>query len=228
MTIPAFLRNGLVAVACSTALHSTSCATDAAVRLDLAGETHRQILVDREPGQYLGHPSTVLLEDGRTLLVAYPRGHGKGAICLKRSTDGGLHWSDRLTVPDNWATSLETPTLHRVVDASGTRRLILWSGLHPARLSVSEDDGAHWTPLAPAGDWGGIVVMASVEARREWPGRYLAWFHDDGRFFSATPESRNPALFRLLQTESGDGGLTWSRPRELFASREMHLCEPGA
>ena len=33
--------------------------------IDLAGETHRQIVVDKEQGQYLGHPTTVLLEIGR-------------------------------------------------------------------------------------------------------------------------------------------------------------------
>jgi hypothetical protein len=31
--------------------------------IDLADQTHRQIVVDKEEGQYLGHVSTVLLED---------------------------------------------------------------------------------------------------------------------------------------------------------------------
>ncbi|MCP3903922.1 MAG: exo-alpha-sialidase, partial [Planctomycetes bacterium] len=83
--------------------------------VDLATDTHRQTVVDREAGQYLGHPTTVLLEDGRTILAVYPRGHGRGAIVMKRSDDGGRTWSDRLPVPENWATSLETPTIHRVV-----------------------------------------------------------------------------------------------------------------
>src|SRR5581483_3024852 len=73
--------------------------------LDLADQKQRQVVVDREPGQYLGHPTTVLLEDGRTILAVYPKGHGRGAIVLKRSTDGGLTWSGRLPVPENWATS---------------------------------------------------------------------------------------------------------------------------
>src|SRR2546427_6671882 len=64
--------------------------------IDLAGETNRQLIVDREPGQYLGHPTTVLLEDGRTMLCVYPKGHGRGAIVLKRNTDGGRTWSERL------------------------------------------------------------------------------------------------------------------------------------
>ena len=43
-----------------------------------------------EAGQYLGHPTTVLLEDGKTILCVYPKGHGRGAIVYKRSIDGGL------------------------------------------------------------------------------------------------------------------------------------------
>jgi len=196
--------------------------------IDLAQEPDRRVVVDQEQGQYLGHPSTLLLEDGRTLLCAYPRGHGKGPIVLKRSTDGGRTWSDRLPVPDNWTTSLETPTLHRVIDASGRRRIILWSGLYPARLSVSDDDGLTWTPLAPAGNWGGIVVMGSLEPVLRAPGHYLAWFHDDGRFIRADARPESPVVFRLYQTSSRDGGLTWSDPRELFAAADVHLCEPGS
>ena len=33
--------------------------------IDLASDEHRRVVVDREAGQYLGHPTTVLLEDGR-------------------------------------------------------------------------------------------------------------------------------------------------------------------
>jgi len=38
----------------------------------------RQVVVDREPGQYLGHPTTVLLEDGRTMIAVYPRATARG------------------------------------------------------------------------------------------------------------------------------------------------------
>jgi len=196
--------------------------------VDLSADRNRQIIVDREDGQYLGHPTTVLLEDGLTVLCVYPKGHGKGPIQLKRSTDGGRTWGPRLPVPENWATSLETPTLHRVVDAQGHRRLIVWSGLWPARLSVSEDNGSTWSPLKAVGDWGGIVVMGSVEPVRHRNGHYLAWFHDDGRYISQDAKASNPVVFRLYQTRSEDGGLTWSRPRVLWSDSESHLCEPGA
>ena len=196
--------------------------------VDLASDATRQTLVDREEGQYIGHPTTVLLEDGHTVLCVYPKGHGKGAIQLKRSTDGGLTWSPRQPVPDNWATSLETPTIHRVIDAHGRRRLIVWSGLWPARLSVSEDEGSSWSPLKAAGDWGGIVVMGSLEPVRNKPGHYLAWFHDDGRYISKGAQPANPSIFRLYQVRSEDGGLTWSQPRVLWSDSAIHLCEPGS
>jgi len=111
--------------------------------VDISGETQRQIIVDREKGQYLGHPTTVLLEDNKSMLTVYPKGHGRGAIVYKRSEDTGLTWCERLPTPKSWETSLEVPTLHRTVDASGKKRLIMFSGLYPIRMAVSEDDGAN-------------------------------------------------------------------------------------
>jgi len=195
--------------------------------IDLSGETKRQVIVDREPGQYLGHPTTVLLEDGKTILCVYPKAHGRGAIVYKRSTDGGLTWSDRLPTPESWATSKEVPTLHRVIGPDGKKRIIMWSGLYPARLADTEDDGKNWSELKPAGDWGGIVVMGFTEPIKTGPGHYLAMFHDDGRFFTAKPEQQKPVLFTLYQTKSIDGGLTWSAPETVWKGTDVHLCEPG-
>jgi hypothetical protein len=193
--------------------------------IDLDTARSRHVVVDREPGTYLGHVTTALLGDGRTILATYPKGHGKGEIVLKRSPDGGSTWSDRLPVPENWATSLEVPTIFRVPDTTAGRwRLLLFSGLYPARLASSDDEGATWTPLAPIGDWGGIVVMSSVVPMRD--GSLLAFFHDDGRFFAAT--GRATGTFRLLQSRSTDGGRTWSSPTEIWRGSELHLCEPGA
>ncbi len=190
--------------------------------IDLAADTARQVVVDREPGRYLGHPTTVLLGDGHTILADYPKGHGAGAIVMKRSSDGGLTWSERLPVPGNWATSRETPTIYRVPTPAGGDRLLLFSGLYPIRLATSEDEGATWTPLAPIGDYGGIVAMASVAPLAG--GRLLALFHDDGRFLRGTGVR---GTFRVYATESADGGLTWGAPRVIAEDTALDLCEPG-
>ena len=195
--------------------------------IDLAGETHRQVTVDREAGQYLGHPTTVLLDDQRTILCVYPKGHGRGGIVYKRSTDGGLTWSERLPTPENWAGSREVPTLHRMTDAQGKKRIIMWSGLYPARFAVTEDEGETWSPLKDAGEWGGIVVMGCDFAVKGEPGHYVCMFHDDGRFIRKDAKQEQPVVFTLYQTRTRDGGLTWSEPEAIFSRSDVHLCEPG-
>lgn len=191
--------------------------------IDLASETHRQIVVDREPGQYLGHPTTVLLEDNKTIIAVYPKGHGRGGIVMKRSADTGLTWSDRLPVPDNWATSKEVPTIYRVIDLQGVKRLIMFSGLYPIRMAVSDNDGKTWTPLEPIGDFGGIVAMGSLVRLKN--GNYMAFFHDDGRFLRGAGKR---AKFHVFKTVSKDGGLTWNEPEIIAQHETAHLCEPGA
>ncbi len=209
--------------------------------VDISGEKERQVIVDREPGQYLGHPTTLLLEDNKTILTVYPKGHGRGPIVYKRSNDAGLTWSERLPTPKSWETSLEVPTLHRVVDAAGKKRIIMFSGLYPVRMAVTEDDGANWSELKPIGDFGGVVTMASVIGLKE-PGHYLAFFHDDGRFIRGGDEEKfrmkspanessssaaKPWRFFVYTCLSKDGGLTWSVPAPIAMMPQAKLCEPG-
>lgn len=209
--------------------------------VDISKEMNRQVIVDREAGQYLGHPTTVLLEDNRTLLTVYPKGHGRGSIVFKRSMDGGRTWSERLPTPKSWLSSLEVPTLHRVVDAAGKKRIIMFSGLYPIRMAVTEDDGVSWSELKAIGDFGGIVTMASV-IELKTPGHYLAFFHDDGRFIRGGDEKKyhvtgqgdhassasKPWRFWVMTTLSKDGGLSWSIPVPIAMMPDANLCEPGA
>ncbi len=192
-------------------------------QVDLANDTARQSTVDREEEVYLGHPTTVLLDDGHSVLCIYPKGHGKGQLVMKKSVDAGRTWSERLPVPASWSTSKETPHIYPVVDQGGTKRLILFSGLYPIRMSVSEDEGATWTELAPIGDYGGIVAMADLINTGR--GAYTAFFHDDGRFIRN--QGKATGLFYVYAVDSTDGGLTWNQPRVVAHLPGVHLCEPG-
>lgn len=185
----------------------------------------RWVTVDREEGQYLGHPTTAVLEDGATVLCVYPKGHGKGAIMLKRSSDGGKTWSERLPTPKSWETSQETPTIHRVRREDGKSRLLLFSGLHPLRQARSDDDGKSWSELEPIGEFGGIVAMSSLEQLPD--GRLLAFFHDDGRFLGERFQLDDGRKFHVFVTDSKDSGATWSAPRAIASHAEAELCEPG-
>ena len=171
--------------------------------LDLSNDTFRQSVVDREEGQYLGHPTTVLLDDDRTVICVYPKSHGRGPIALKKSFDGGVTWTQRLPVPASWHTSLEVPTLYRTVGPDGQKHLIMFSGLYPIRMAHSEDEGMSFSELEPIGDFGGIVAVADIT--QVGKGEYLAFFHDDGRFI-------NPAGANLTEVYvSGEGDDVASR-----------------
>lgn len=223
-TSSAILAYCLLGTSCISASEQSQKSRGYSIPLiDLAHERHRQVVVEKEPGQYLGHPTTVLLEDGKTMIAVYPKGHGRGAIVMKKSADGGLTWSDRLAVPENWATSKEVPTLYRLVDPQGTKRLIMFSGLYPIRMAISEDGGSTWTPLKPIGDFGGVVTMSSVVRLKN--GNYMALFHDDGRFLRGAGKTTR---FQVFKTVSEDGGLTWSQPQVIAEHPTAHFCEPGA
>ncbi len=198
--------------------------------LDLKDHTHRQVLTDRQAGQYLGHPDTVLLDDNRTIFAVYPQGHGVGAVVLKRSDDGGRTWSGRLPTPASWATSQETPTLYKVVKPDGATRLVMISGL-PAgaggfRTAHSDDNGQTWTEFthhfANQG-FAGYVAHASLtrlkKADGSWDFRYLGIFHDGG--FNN---------WKTYLTFDAGGQAVWSTPVRLLAAHDAvekyaGLCE---
>lgn len=199
--------------------------------LDLAQDGSRRFVVDRVPGERLGPTTSVLLGDGRTLLVAYTRGPSYGPIQLRRSEDGGKTWSGRLATPASWRTCRDAPVLHRLADASGKARLFLFTGTFPIRVSRSEDDGATWTELEPVsfvggGQFGGLTAMSAIERLKD--GSHMALFHDDGRFIEGKGVTLDAPRFIVFKCRSKDGGLTWSAPTKAAQHGAADLAEPCA
>jgi len=183
--------------------------------IDLSQETHRQVIVEKKPGQYLGHPTTLLLADGKTMFCTYPLGHGGPAAVLKKSTDGGLTWSERLNVPDNWATATNCPCLHRLTDPDGIERLFVLEGNGEMRQSVSLDNGGTWTPFAPNGLHCTVAPNTIVPISGN---RYLAHY---------ALEHGGPKDIKIWQSISADGGLTWGKERIVTEVERAAPDEPG-
>ena len=190
--------------------------------IDISDHTGWYTVVDREEGQYLGHVTTAMLEDGKTVFAVFPKGHGMGPIVLKRSDDGGRTWSDRLPVPESWSYSMECPTLFRMTDADGKKRLCLFSGGYPAHRAFSEDDGRTWSEFEDFYH-GGIVFLSTMICLG--PGKYLAMFHDEGRFIHGGHDLRwqvfaagegKDRRSSVSWLESTDGGKTWGAERKYW------------
>jgi len=190
-------------------------------QIDIAHETWRQVVVDHVPGQYLGHPDTVLLGDDRTILVVYPLGHG-GPTVLKRSEDGGKTWSERLPVDESWGRTANVPTIFRMVDPEGVERLFVYQNMarpneellegrggNDIHHSISLDNGRTWTPFEKTGLVGPVVpnTIVPISGRR-----YLTVFQLNGTIQMST---------------TSDGGLTWDRQRTIARYPGAQLTEPA-
>lgn len=176
---------------------------------------------------YNGHPTTVLLPDGKTIYCVWTIGHGGPCGPLKRSDDGGLSWSDLLPTPENWIRSFNCPTIYRLTDPRGKARLLVFAGssrdenksMH-MRSAVSEDDGKSWSPMKDLGI--GLVIMPFTSIVSV----------DEGKRLLGVTNTRRPGETKerrsniLAQSFSTDGGLTWSPLETIRDIPGLRLCEP--
>ena len=193
--------------------------------IDFAEETDMRVIVDKVSGQYLGQPDTVLLGDGKTIFVGYPEGHGHPNTILKKSTDGGLTWSDRLPTAANFTEDHFAPTLHRLIGPDGKERLIIIVVTPFLIQSTSDDHGRTWTPFKPIygptmkGREGNAGNAPPKSVFRLRDGTYMAMWHQHVR------EGNMIWKIRTL-----DGGLSWTEPEEAVSRKdgiEYQPCAPA-
>jgi len=182
--------------------------------IDLSTETRRQVVVARGTADvYQGHPTTVLMGDNKTMFAVWTYDHGGRCGPMKKSTDGGLTWSDLLPVPDNWKTVKNCPCIHRLTDPQRVERLFVLAGNGDMYQSVSEDGGKTWTPMAKNGLHCVVAPITIVLIKGD---RHLAMY-----------QQRRDGKLVICQSISSDGGLTWE-PERLIAEHEAgHPCEPA-
>lgn len=195
-------------------------------------EPKNQVIIDREKGQYIGHPDSILLDDDQTILTVYPLGHGIGEAVINKSFDGGFTWEGRETPNLTWKDSRETPTIYKLDFRSGKQVLISISGgpgwgedgFRGWKTSLSFDNGQTWSDYRT---WfegtQTIVAMSSLVQLKDKNGdrldRWMGIFHD-GQFVN----------YKTILSFTENGKEIWSTPEPLLKEhreieKEVQLCE---
>jgi hypothetical protein len=191
--------------------------------VDLSQETARHVIIAQGTEKvYQGHPTTLLLPDGKTMFCVWTHGHGGTAGPLKRSDDGGKTWSAELPVPENWWKVKNCPAIYRLTDPQGVSRLVVYAGQGPdgtMQQSVSTDEGKTWSPMQSNGL---KCVMPFCTIVPVEGGKKLIGLTNIRR----PGETKDPRSNIVAQSESTDGGLTWSAWRILVDLGELKPCEP--
>ncbi|MFK8242881.1 glycoside hydrolase domain-containing protein [Facklamia sp. 252] len=187
----------------------------------------KTFVMDRKHAEYLGQPDMVKLNDDKTLITVYPKGHGHGEIVMRISEDGGKTWSDRILPDESWKGSKETPTLYTLDFTDGRQEVMMiyggpkaagWGdGTGGFTTSISKDKGKTWSGLQEFyKDQAVLVGLASliqVYENGKPIDKWMGVFHD-----------WNYVNYKTYLTFDSEGHQQWSAPEPyLNAHRQVEL-----
>jgi len=188
--------------------------------IDISGETNRHVIVSAgTETDYRGQVNTVLMADGKTMFAVWSIGHGGMCGPMKKSSDGGLTWSEMIPTPENWGDVGSCPCIFRLTDTKGVERLFVFAGRPKHYRSMSLDGGETWTPM----EWTGLFK----------PGGNTAVIPIDDGCRHLLLMQRGPvnkpldqSTQAVWQAVSSDGGLTWDNYRKVCEVPGAIPCEP--
>jgi hypothetical protein len=192
---------------------------------DLSDDTGRQTVVAHGTDSiYQGHPTTVLLPNGKSILAVWTVKHGGFCGPMKRSDDGGKTWSELLDVPKNWKTARNCPAIYSLPAPSGKKTLFVFAGadqeLNEMHQSYSTDLGLTWSPMKNNGLGPASMPFCTIIPV------------NDGKKLIAMTNIRRPGekvekkSCILVQSESYDGGFTWRPWKTVLDIPGLKVCEP--
>lgn len=184
--------------------------------VDLSAERGRQIVIAKgTPDLYNGHPTTVMLDDNKSVFCVWTKGHGGAVGFLSVSRDGGKTWKAQ-QIPADWTKTGNCPSIYKLTDKEGKQRLMVFAGSPQMSQSYSEDEGKTWSPVRSLEK---PCVMAFSTIIQLKNGDYLGMYHR-----GANDKDRHPLT--LWQSVSQDGGLTWGPSVMAGKKDNCSPCEP--
>jgi len=184
--------------------------------IDISNQTHRHIVIaEGTPALYNGHPTTVMLDDNKTIFCVWSKDHGGQTAFLAKSEDAGLTWRN-LLVPADWLSTRNCPSIYKLTDKNGKERLMIFAARPNMTQTFSEDFGQTWSPVKSLNK---PCVMTFTSIVQLTNGNYLGLYHRRENDQTYLPTS-------IWASTSEDGGLTWSDSRFVNRKEGRDPCEP--
>ncbi|MDR0338330.1 MAG: glycoside hydrolase [Planctomycetaceae bacterium] len=191
--------------------------------IDLSGETERQVVVEAGTETiYQGHPTTVLLPDGKTMYAVWTINHGGPCGPMKKSVDGGKTWGEFIETPESWKKVKNCPAIYRLTDPQGKSRLFVFACNKGSMVrAVSENDGETWSDMESfeTNISSGVMPWCTIIPINQ--GKQLIAATNRRR-----PNDSDKFSNQVIASTSNDGGFTWSQPVVICDIPEQKPCEP--
>ncbi len=186
--------------------------------VDISTETNRHVVIAAGTETvYQGHPTTLLMPDGKTIFAVWCINHGGFAGPMARSRDGGLTWKRLYAqLPDGFKTNNNCPFIYGFVDPAAKERLWVFSAQPLMPSIMSENSGETWKEM-PALGLTNVMTFSSVVRLKD--GSHLGLYHRG-------PGGKDRSPLVVLQVVTKDGGLTWSTPEIVAEVEGKNPCEP--
>ena len=184
--------------------------------VDLSKKEEIQTVIN--PGTetlYNGHPTTVMLNDNKTLFCVWSYNHGGKNGFLAQSTDAGHSWA-KMPVPSDWEQTRNCPSIYLLKDKNGVERLFVFSAYPNMSQTYSEDNGISWSAIKSLEKPCVMAFTSIIELKN---GDYLGLYH---RGY----QDEDKAPLTLWKSISKDGGLTWGESIKVGEMAHHSPCEP--
>jgi hypothetical protein len=194
----------------------TGEAGDTLPLVDISGDASRHVVIAAGTDRvYQGHPTTVLMPDGKTIYCVWTIGHGGRCGPMAKSLDGGLTWHPMAT-PKDWQITENCPSIYLLQGRDGIQRLMVFAAVPKMSQTFSEDGGRTWSKVRGLGM---PCVMAFSSITRLSSGDYLGLYHRGRNDLDVAP-------LTIWQSISKDGGLSWGKPTLAGELAGRSPCEP--